>query len=393
MLAKTPTMSVSKLSRSSSVRVTASLPKRGDAPVAAGRAMLVSLAAAPLLAKPAFAQESDAVDSAVDNLTSVIKAAGAGAKSALELIGAGVKVAKEGYEVAAPVIKQGVDAVAPVVNEAYKVTAETAGPLLQRATPLVQDTVQSAFKSTGVDVDSFSKTTSVVTKTASEGVTAAKPLLSQAITFLTTTEPVVLAEYGLGAIALYYLTPALLGGFVGSLRGYAGEVTAAQALDLLASDGSAVLIDIRTEREKEASGLADVPGGSKGKLLEVEYAFTEDKKLRGQLRDPSAIEAQVTALQIAALKRIGRGSKVVLLDRFGNVSKQVAKELSRRGFGRVFVVQGGFDGRAGWVQSKLLVKPTATQFVSSSPIPNLARTLSTRTQTTGGRKALPAPSK
>jgi hypothetical protein len=58
---------------------------------------------------------------------------------------------------------------------------------------------------------------------------------------------VVLAEYGLGAIALYYLTPALLGGFVGSLRGYAGEVTAAQALDLLASDGSAVLIDIRTE--------------------------------------------------------------------------------------------------------------------------------------------------
>jgi hypothetical protein len=57
------------------------------------------------------------------------------------------------------------------------------------------------------------------------------------------------------------------------------------------------------------------------------------------------------------------------------------------------VTVGGFDGRAGWVQSKLLVKPTATQFVSSSPIPNLARTLSTRTQTTGGRKALPAPSK
>jgi hypothetical protein len=49
---------------------------------------------------------------------------------------------------------------------------------------------------------------------------------------------------------------------------------------------------------------------------------------------------QVTALQIAALKRIGRGSKVLLLDRFGNTSKAVAKELSRRGFGRVFVVSG-----------------------------------------------------
>lgn len=375
------------------MRAQASAPKRNEAPVAAGRAMLMSLASAPLLAGSALAQEGDAVDSAVDSLTTAIKAAGAGAKTALELIGAGVKVAKEGYDVAAPVIKQGVDAVAPVVSEAYKVTAETAAPLLQRAAPVVQDTVQSAFKSTGVDVDSISKTTSVVTKTAEEGVTAAKPFLSQAINFLTTTEPVLLAEYGLGALALYYLTPALLGGFVGSLRGFAGEVTAAQALDLLASDGSAVLIDIRTEREKEASGLADVPGGSKGKLLEVEFAFTEDRKLRGQLRDPGAIEAQVTALQIAALKRIGRGSKVILLDRFGNVSKAVAKELSRRGFGRVFVVTGGFDGRAGWVQSKLLVKPTATQFVSSSPIPNLARTLSTRTESTRGRKALPAPSK
>jgi rhodanese-related sulfurtransferase len=50
--------------------------------------------------------------------------------------------------------------------------------------------------------------------------------------------------------------------------------------------------------------------------------------------------SQITALQIAALKKIGRGSKVLLLDRFGNSSKAVAKELSRRGFGRVFVVAG-----------------------------------------------------
>jgi rhodanese-related sulfurtransferase len=49
---------------------------------------------------------------------------------------------------------------------------------------------------------------------------------------------------------------------------------------------------------------------------------------------------QITALQIAALKKIGRGSKILLLDRFGNQSKAVAKELSRRGFGRVFVVAG-----------------------------------------------------
>jgi hypothetical protein len=57
---------------------------------------------------------------------------------------------------------------------------------------------------------------------------------------------------------------------------------------------------------------------------------------------------------------------------------------------------GGFDGRGGWVQSKLLVKPTASMFsgVPSSPLPaSLARTLSTRTESTRGRRALPAPSK
>lgn len=35
-----------------------------------------------------------------------------------------------------------------------------------------------------------------------------------------------------------------------------------------------------------------------GPYLQVEYALTEDKRLRGNLRDPSAIEAQITALQV-----------------------------------------------------------------------------------------------
>eukprot|EP00775_Hariotina_reticulata_P005852 gene5852-6093_t len=376
-------------SRLSAVRVQAKVEQRS-----AARTLLSTLAASALIARPALAEE-DVVDTTVASVTEAVKAAGQGVKAALDVIGAGVKIAKEGYDVAAPVIKQGVDAVAPVVSDAIKVTTETAAPLLQKATPVVKESLTSAVNASGVDVNSLSRTTAVVSKTATEGVTAAQPFVSKAITFLTTTEPVVLAEYGLGALALYYLGPALLGAAFGSLRGFAGEVTAAQALDLVGSDGSAVIIDIRTEREKEASGLADVPGGAKGKLLEVEYAFTEDKKLRGQLRDPSAIEAQVTALQIAALKRIGRGSKVLLLDRFGNTSKAVAKELARRGFGRVFVVAGGFDGRGGWVQSKLLVKPTASMYsgAAASPLPaGLARTLSTRTEK-GGRKALPAPSK
>jgi hypothetical protein len=46
------------------------------------------------------------------------------------------------------------------------------------------------------------------------------------------------------------------------------------------------------QKEKETSGIPDVPGGG-NKLVAVEYATIEDKKLRGSLRDAGFIEAQV----------------------------------------------------------------------------------------------------
>lgn len=44
-------------------------------------------------------------------------------------------------------------------------------------------------------------------------------------------------------------------------------------------------------REKESGGALDIPGG--GKLIELEYAQVEDRKLRGQLRNVSKLELLV----------------------------------------------------------------------------------------------------
>ena len=82
---------------------------------------------------------------------------------------------------------------------------------------------------------------------------AAVGVWRQVSAFLTSTEPVALAQYGLGAVALFYLAPPLLGAFFGGLRGFAGEITAAQALDLLGSDSNTVLINIRTEVGSDGS--------------------------------------------------------------------------------------------------------------------------------------------
>jgi hypothetical protein len=113
--------------------------------------------------------------------------------------------------------------------------------------PPLQDTLQSALRSTGVDLGSLKTTTGTLAKTAEEGAAVATPFLTKVANFLTTAEPTTLAELGVGAVALYYLGPGLLGAAFGSLRGFAGEISAAQALDTLCNDGNTVLIDIRTE--------------------------------------------------------------------------------------------------------------------------------------------------
>ena len=64
---------------------------------------------------------------------------------------------------------------------------------------------------------------------------------AQAITFVTTTEPVLLGEYALGLVAAWYLTPPLLKVAAGALRGYAGDVTPAAALTAVESDVSWVV--------------------------------------------------------------------------------------------------------------------------------------------------------
>ncbi len=48
----------------------------------------------------------------------------------------------------------------------------------------------------------------------------------------------------------------------------------------------------RTDREKESSGVPDVPNS--GRVVELEYASISDRKIRGQLRNPSEIEKTVS---------------------------------------------------------------------------------------------------
>lgn len=52
----------------------------------------------------------------------------------------------------------------------------------------------------------------------------------------------------------------------------------------------------------------------------------------------------MTVEEVASLKRVGKGSTLLLLDGRGGQSKAVAKALARKGFRRAFVMSGGFKG-------------------------------------------------
>lgn len=318
---------------------------RNELPVPVAAAGLSLLGAAA----PAAAQAADApsVDTAVASVVDIVKATGEAVKQGVSAAQTGAEYAKAAYEQVAPVVKSAVDVAAPVVEKGVKTAVDV-------ATPVVQTGLQQAkevLTASGVPAVDPAAVAPVV-KTTEQAVTTAKPFVEQAITFVTTTEPLLLGEYALGLVAAWYLTPPLLKLAAGALRGYAGDVTPAAALTAVESDGSAVILDIRSLREKEAGGSPDLPNASR--LIELEYASIEDRKVRSQLRNAPELEVKVTALQIAALKRLSGSSTIFLLDRTGSgTAKAVAKALAGRGFGRVFLIKGGFQG---WVASKLRVK-------------------------------------
>lgn len=322
---------------------------RAQLPVAMAAALsLVGSAATPAAA---LAQDAPAVDTAVSSIVDIVKATGEVVKQGVDYAKSGAELARSAYDYAAPVVKSAVETATPVVEKGVRSAVEAAGPALQSG---LQQASKALAESTGVDPGAAA---GPLVEGTGQAVNTAAPFLQQAINFLAASEPAALGQYALALVAAYYLLPTALKAGAGVVRGYAGDVSAAAALTAVSEgNADAVIVDIRVQREKEAGGVPDIP--NTGKLVELEYASIVDGKVRSQLRSAVDLEVKVTALQIAALKRLRPGMSLFMLDRTGGGSaKAVAKALAERGFGRVYVIKGGFQG---WQASKLRVKSAST---------------------------------
>ncbi|RYV51468.1 rhodanese-like domain-containing protein [Pengzhenrongella frigida] len=130
------------------------------------------------------------------------------------------------------------------------------------------------------------------------------------------------------------------------MSGYAGDLTPAQAWDLLAGDERAVLVDVRTEAEWRYVGVPDV--GTLGRAA----ALVEWVGYPSGAVNPTFLP-QLTGAGLA----VGDGRPVLFLCRSGVRSVAAAKAATAAGFGPAYNILEGFEGdldpaahrgRSGW---------------------------------------------
>lgn len=270
-------------------------------------------------------------------------------------------VASSTYGVSKEFIEQAVKTIKPAMDAAMPYLQKATDSAVQAASPVASDVTQQAQKaleSAGVDpkqVVEAAKTAAVVAGEAAEQTTKAiegtKPIASATIESLLSSDPIVLAGGGGALILLYLLVPSIFSTIAFSVRGYKGDLTPAQALQLLTKQDY-VMIDIRTEKEKSKAGIPSLPRSAKNKLLSI--AVEEfPNKLRSLLRNSKKVEAEVAALKISYLKRLNKSSRVVIIDSYGDVAKIVARALTGLGFNNTWILTDGFSGGKGWLQSCL----------------------------------------
>lgn len=261
------------------------------------------------------------------------------------------KVGSAAAPVGEAAVKYAERTIAPVAAEATKAAEGAAGQALLSA--------EDAIKAQGVDLQPVESAFSAAAGAVTTAAAAAAPAVTDFADFLANASPTDLVEVAAGAGAVYFLAPALLGGLGAAVRGYAGSIRPVEAYDAVLSGGKIVVVDVRRDNEA-ARGDIEFPRRASNKVLTIPR-----EKLSGNFKNMGDVEANLTALKIASLKGVKKSTKVLLLDANGGDAPKLAKALASQGFGKVFVIEGGFNG---WVSAGLGVK--TARAVSATLLPS-----------------------
>ncbi|KAF3437939.1 hypothetical protein FNV43_RR20695 [Rhamnella rubrinervis] len=294
-------------------------------------------------------------------------------------------------EVVGNALKPGIDAALPIARQAGEQALKVASPAISEASKKAQEAIQS----TGIDTEpvlNAAKTVAGAAQQTTKVFEEAKPIASSTVETISSAEPVVIVGTAGALFLAYLLLPPVWSAISYSLRGYKGELTPAQTLDLVSAKNH-LLIDIRSEKDKDRAGIPRLPSNAKSKMVAIPLEELPGK-LRGLVRNVKKVEAEIAALKISYLKKINRGTNIVILDSYSDSAKIVARTLTSLGFKNSWIVADGFSGRRGWLQSRLGTDTYNFSFAEvispSRVIPSAVRRFSPISSTAqGGQKLLP----
>ncbi|XP_048548083.1 calcium sensing receptor, chloroplastic [Triticum urartu] len=262
------------------------------------------------------------------------------------VIGVGGKVAEQSF-VVLRALGEAVKPALPVLQSAGEQALKLASPVVSDASRQATEALQGA----GVDLAPFQSAFKTVADAAQPAFGAAKPIASETVQTIGSLEGTDYVVAAGAAFLAYLLLPPAWSLLSYGLRGYKGDLSPAQALDMVTSQGY-LIIDVRTENDKAKAGVPQLPSNAKNKIIALPLEELPNK-IKGMVRNAKRAEAEIAALKISYLKRIGKGSNIVVMDSYGDNSKTVAKTLNSVGFKNCWVMAGGFSGRKGWAQSRL----------------------------------------
>lgn len=145
--------------------------------------------------------------------------------------------------------------------------------------------------------------------------------------------------------------------------GYSGDLSPELTLELLKSDGKAVLIDVRPEDLRVKDGIPDLRRAARSK-----YASVASPEIKGPtkklLKGGSEVDDALVAVVIRNLKLVKGDSKVIIMDANGTRSKSIARLLKKLGVQQPYLVKGGFQSWAKNLRVKELKPETALTVIN-----------------------------
>lgn len=311
-------------------------PRRAPWNAAPLAAALASSTAALLAATPAAHAAAFSKEDVAGSFTKVVDTVDV-------VIGVGGKVAEQSFVV----LRALGEAVKPALQSAGEQALKLASPVVSDASRQATEALQGA----GVDLAPLQSAFKTVADAAQPAIGAAKPIASETVQTIGSLEGTDYVVAAGAAFLAYLLLPPAWSLVSYGLRGYKGDLSPAQALDMVTSQGY-LIIDVRSENDKGKAGVPQLPSNAKNKIIALPLEELPNK-IKGMVRNAKRAEAEIAALKISYLKRIGKGSNIVVMDSYGDNSKIVAKTLNSVGFKNCWVMAGGFSGRKGWAQSRL----------------------------------------